>query len=103
MPLARHLISGCLRILFVIRHLLADFAPQATLLCRSQGALAAENLFLRKQLALFQERKVKPHRATGAARFLMALVDRFFDWPSQPAMETSNSRNRSKVRRIGTG
>ena len=27
---------------------------------RSRRALAAENLFLRKQLALFQERKVKP-------------------------------------------
>src|SRR5215467_5122038 len=27
-------------------------------------ALAAENLFLRKQLTLYLERKVKPHRAT---------------------------------------
>ena len=28
--------------------------------------LAAENLFLRKQLALYLDRKVKPHRATDA-------------------------------------
>ena len=35
------------------------------LLClRSRSALAAENLFLRKQLALYQERHVKPRRAT---------------------------------------
>ena len=27
---------------------------------RSRSALAAENLFLRKQLALFQERQIKP-------------------------------------------
>jgi hypothetical protein len=30
--------------------------------------LAAENPFLRKQLALYQERKVKPQRATDATR-----------------------------------
>ena len=29
---------------------------------RSRHALAAENFFLRKQLVLFQERKVKPRR-----------------------------------------
>ena len=29
---------------------------------RSDTVLAAENLFLRKQLALYQERHVKPHR-----------------------------------------
>ena len=41
--------------------------------------LAAENLFLRKQLARFQERKIKPHRASDATRFLMALPGRFFN------------------------
>jgi hypothetical protein len=42
--------------------------------------LAAENLFLRKQLALFQERKVKPRRAEDSTRWLMATVSRLFDW-----------------------
>jgi hypothetical protein len=37
--------------------------------------LATENLFLRKQLALFQERQVRPHRATDATRFLMAALN----------------------------
>jgi hypothetical protein len=46
----------------------------------SRSALAAENLFLRKQLALFQERKVKPHRADDATRWLMVTVSRLFDW-----------------------
>jgi putative transposase len=32
---------------------------------RSQTALAAENLFLRKQLALYRERQVKPRRASS--------------------------------------
>jgi hypothetical protein len=35
-------------------------------------ALAAENLFLRKQLAQYQERQVKPRRANDAMR--MALL-----------------------------
>jgi hypothetical protein len=35
---------------------------------RPRAALAAENLFLWKQLALFQERKVKPRRADDGTR-----------------------------------
>jgi hypothetical protein len=38
---------------------------------RSRPALAAENLFLRKQLALYVERKKKPRRATDAVRFTL--------------------------------
>jgi putative transposase len=43
-------------------------------------AVAAENLFLRKQLGLFIERKVKPRRATDAIRFTLARLSRLFDW-----------------------
>jgi putative transposase len=43
-------------------------------------SLAAENLFLQKQLAPFQERKVKPRRADDATRQLMVAVSRLFDW-----------------------
>lgn len=43
-------------------------------------ALAAENLFLRKQLALFQERKKKAVRTTAADRFVLSKLARFFDW-----------------------
>jgi hypothetical protein len=46
----------------------------------SHSALAAENLFLRKQLALFQERKVKPRRADDATRWMMAALSRMFPW-----------------------
>jgi hypothetical protein len=42
--------------------------------------LAAENLFLRKQLALFQERKVKPRRAEDSTRWWMATVSLLFNW-----------------------
>src|SRR6266581_3737689 len=50
------------------------------LILRTSQAVAAENLFLRKQLALYVERKTKPHRATGAVRFTLAQLSRFFEW-----------------------
>ena len=52
------------------------------LAARSRSALVAENLFLRKQLALLQERKVRPHRADDSTRWLMAALSRLFDWRS---------------------
>ena len=47
---------------------------------RSQTALAAENLFLRKQLALYRERQVKPRRASDPLRFALVLLSRCFAW-----------------------
>src|SRR3954449_9623304 len=47
---------------------------------RARRALAAENLFLRKQLALYQERKVKPRRASDATRWIMATLGQLFAW-----------------------
>jgi len=39
-----------------------------------------ENLFLRKQLALYQERQIKPCRPTQATRMALAWLARWFDW-----------------------
>jgi putative transposase len=47
---------------------------------RSCAALSAENLFLRRQLALYAERKVKARRANDGARLAMVLLSRFFAW-----------------------
>jgi transposase InsO family protein len=48
---------------------------------RSRAALAAENLFLRKQLALYRERQVKPRRADPATRVALMLLARVvIDW-----------------------
>ena len=46
----------------------------------SRVALIAENLLLRKQLALFQERKAKPRRTTASFRLRMVALARFFVW-----------------------
>ena len=47
---------------------------------RPSPALAAENLFLRKQLALYQERSIKPRRATNATRIALVWLGRWFEW-----------------------
>ena len=57
-----------------------DLVRLAFLAAHSRSALAAQNLFLRKQLALFQERKVKPRRADDSTRWMMATLSRMFHW-----------------------
>jgi hypothetical protein len=60
--------------------LLVDVIRFLRLCLRPAPVLAAENLFLRKQLALYQERPVKPRRATAATRLAMVRPARWFDW-----------------------
>lgn len=50
------------------------------LLFIGRSALIAENLFLRKQLALFQERRARPRKAPALTRLSMIVLARFFDW-----------------------
>src|SRR5207245_9377508 len=60
-----------------------DLLTFLQLTLRTPQAVAAENLFLRKKLALYVERKTKPHRATDAVRFNMAQLSRFFEWSDE--------------------
>jgi putative transposase len=60
--------------------LLADGLRYFGLCLRSPTALAAENLFLRKQLALYRERSITPRRATDATRLTLVWLARWFDW-----------------------
>jgi putative transposase len=62
--------------LLLVRDLL-DFVALA---CSSHSRLAAENLFLRKQLACYLGRKVKPRRVDHATRITLAVLARFIDW-----------------------
>jgi hypothetical protein len=50
------------------------------LLFRSRIALSAEVLFLRKQLAFYQERQVQPRRLNDSARFSLILWSRLCNW-----------------------
>jgi putative transposase len=46
----------------------------------SRAELSAEVLFLRKQLAFYQEHRVPPRKLTDAARFSLVLWSRLFNW-----------------------
>src|SRR6478672_7446567 len=70
-------VAHCFRTLSAV---VFDLVRLAFLTAHSRSALAAENLFLRKQLALFQERKVKPRRADDSTRWMMATLSRIFKW-----------------------
>jgi putative transposase len=63
-------------VLFLVRDLLHFVALASS----SQTSLAAENLFLRKQLAFYVERKVRPRRLNDAARLTLVVLARFIDW-----------------------
>lgn len=62
----------------IVRDCLSFFAN----IGRRRLALAAENLFLRKQLALFREREKKALPTTPADRFVFSKLARWFDWRS---------------------
>src|SRR5215471_3759874 len=49
-------------------------------LVRSRAASSAEILFLRKQLAFYQEHQIKPRRLTEEARVSLAFWSRWFNW-----------------------
>lgn len=61
-------------------HVFLDLLRLIRGMCRSRRAVEAENLFLRKQLALFQERQTKAHRTDDATRWLMSFLSNWFDW-----------------------
>ena len=60
--------------------LLMDAWRFLRLCLRPSPALAAENLFLRKRLALYEERQIQPHRPTQATRMAFAWLARWFNW-----------------------
>src|SRR6266550_198849 len=60
--------------------LLSDAIRLVLLLLHSSMAVRAENLVLRKQLAQYMERRVKPRRVDSVARISLAFLTRLFDW-----------------------
>ena len=59
-----------------------DLLQWCGLLFRPRKSLEAEILFLRRQLALYRERGVKPRRADPATRVMLTFLSRWFDWRS---------------------
>ena len=69
-------------IIYTLMVVLCDTGRFLVLCLRPAPALAAENLFLRKQLAQYQERQVKPRRVDDATRIALVWLSRFFNWKS---------------------
>jgi putative transposase len=58
----------------------SDAGRLLLLLLRPSAQIRAENLVLRKQLAQYIERRIKPRRVDAATRISLALLTRLFDW-----------------------
>ena len=84
-----HHVASCMPMDMIraLNHLLAvsfvlhlDIVRFLFLNLRSATALRGENLFLRRQLALYAERKVKARRADDGTRLVLVLLSRVFAW-----------------------
>jgi hypothetical protein len=64
----------------IVVALLSDAFRLVLLLLRSSAAIGAENLVLRRQLAQYIERGVRPRRVDAVTRIRLALLTRLFDW-----------------------
>lgn len=72
--------SRTLDALLTLQRLAGDLLRLLAACVRSHGQLAIENLFLRKQLALYVERQVKPRRADDATRIALVALSWLIDW-----------------------
>src|SRR5881628_1446150 len=77
----------------ILRFVSSTFRPHAQ--------PAAENLFLRKQLALYIERQVKPRRTDDATRMTLVALSRLIDW-RRPARVVAHEVSTSTARTTGT-
>jgi hypothetical protein len=69
-----------LRVSGILIEFVADMLRWLRLAFRSSQSIQAENLFLRRQLALYIERGVKPRRIDAVTRIDLYLLSRLFDW-----------------------
>src|SRR6202140_701105 len=69
-----------LRFVQIAIQVAADAGRWWTLAFRSTRSINAENQFLRRQLALYIERGVKPRRIDSVTRIALVILSRFFHW-----------------------
>jgi Homeodomain-like domain len=91
----RSLVQGA----YLLRTFISNVVWFLQLCLRSRVALAAENLFLRQQLTLYQERHIKPKHATNATRIAMVWLAPWFDW--QPALAVVHPETFTRWQRQG--
>ena len=64
----------------IVFQFLADLLGLVALSFRPRRSVKAENLFLRRQLALYKERGIKPRRIDAATRMSLVFLSKLFDW-----------------------
>jgi hypothetical protein len=79
-PFLHNAVRSCTSFFGFVFDLMGDAFRFFRLSIRSHFALSAEVLFLRKQLAFYEERETQPRRLTNAARLSLVLWSRLFDW-----------------------
>jgi hypothetical protein len=67
------------RTVVIVVRVLSDLIGGVALTFRQRVSLEAEVLFLRRQLALYVERRVKPRRLDAATRVSLMLLSRLFE------------------------
>jgi hypothetical protein len=78
--LARSVSQSLDSLLRLARDLTLDGRHFVGAVIRFRSALSAEILFLREQLAFYQEHQIRPRRLTDFARFSLVFWSRLFDW-----------------------
>jgi hypothetical protein len=68
------------QLVYTLLTLLVDGVRGLALCLRPSPMLATEILFLRKQSAVYQERRLKPQRATAATRCTLVWLGHWFGW-----------------------
>ena len=77
----------------LVLRLLADVVQFTALVFKPRQAIVAENLILRRQIALFQERRIQPRRIDAATRLSLALCTRLCNWRSVPDPKSDSQSN----------
>ena len=67
-------------VMCTVLRIASDILRLVSLAMQSHAQLAAENLFLRKQLALYVERQAKPRRADDATRIVLVALSSLVEW-----------------------
>ena len=75
-------------VLTVLWELLRDGLQFLNVVACSRTAVAAEVLFLRKQLAYYRDHQIRPRRLTDAARLSLIFWSLLFDWKEALAIVT---------------
>src|SRR2546422_5067196 len=92
-------LSQCCSPVRTVLRIADDLVRLTAAAARSHAQLAAENLFLRKQLALYLERQVKPRRADDATRLTLIALSRLIDWRQLLTLVKPETLSFAKTRR----